>query len=317
MPRPSPRGARRGRRGSGSRAGRGTRRTARAWPRCRPGRARPRRSGRAGPATTPAMTSLWPPRNLVADSTTRSAPRSSGRQTYGEANVLSTTYRAPWPCASAGEGGVVGHVGRRVGDRLGVEHLRRGGRQRGLDRGVVGRVHDLDLDAEAAEHAQELLSGRAVRRDRCHDPVAGADQRGECGVDRAHPRREGDARLAAGQLGVGRTERGGGRVARCGCRRSRRDRRPRPGRARPRRPRRTSRSGRSARWSGSGRPRAPSTRRGSHGSRSPWPPVAGGTGDRSRSDATPASPGGPSASAACRSRGPCRRVSRRTSRRRR
>ena len=47
-----------------------------------PRAARPRR---------PAMTSLWPPRNLVADSTTRSAPSSSGRQTYGEANVLSTT----------------------------------------------------------------------------------------------------------------------------------------------------------------------------------------------------------------------------------
>ena len=44
----------------------------------------------ARPATTPAMTSLWPDRNLVADSTTRSAPSSSGRQMYGEANVLST-----------------------------------------------------------------------------------------------------------------------------------------------------------------------------------------------------------------------------------
>ena len=41
------------------------------------------------------MTSLCPPRNLVADSTTRSAPSSSGRQTYGEANVLSTMYVAP------------------------------------------------------------------------------------------------------------------------------------------------------------------------------------------------------------------------------
>ena len=49
-----------------------------------------RRMSAARPATTPAMTSLWPARNLVADSTTRSAPSSSGRQTYGEANVLST-----------------------------------------------------------------------------------------------------------------------------------------------------------------------------------------------------------------------------------
>ncbi len=41
------------------------------------------------------MTSLWPDRNFVADSTTRSAPSSSGRHTYGEANVLSTMYVAP------------------------------------------------------------------------------------------------------------------------------------------------------------------------------------------------------------------------------
>ena len=47
------------------------------------------------------MTSLWPPRNLVADSTTRSAPSSSGRQTYGDANVLSTTYVAPCRWASS------------------------------------------------------------------------------------------------------------------------------------------------------------------------------------------------------------------------
>ena len=46
------------------------------------------------------MTSLCPDRNFVADSTTRSAPSSSGRQTYGEANVLSTMYVAPASCAS-------------------------------------------------------------------------------------------------------------------------------------------------------------------------------------------------------------------------
>ena len=31
------------------------------------------------PATTPAMTSEWPPMNFVADSATRSAPSSIGR----------------------------------------------------------------------------------------------------------------------------------------------------------------------------------------------------------------------------------------------
>ena len=49
----------------------------------------------SGRRRRPAITSLCPDRNFVADSTTRSAPSSSGRQTYGEANVLSTMYVAP------------------------------------------------------------------------------------------------------------------------------------------------------------------------------------------------------------------------------
>ncbi len=57
------------------------------------------------PTTIPARTSEWPERYLVADSTTRSAPSSSGRQRTGEAKVLSTTTVAPCRCpisASAG-----------------------------------------------------------------------------------------------------------------------------------------------------------------------------------------------------------------------
>ena len=96
--------------------------------RCRSGPSRPRRMRSARPATTPAMTSLWPARNFVADSTTRSAPSSSGRHTYGEANVLSTMYVAPCSWAMLGERRVVGHDGRRVGDGLGVDDPGRCGR---------------------------------------------------------------------------------------------------------------------------------------------------------------------------------------------
>ena len=40
-------------------------------------------------AMMPPKTSLCPPMNLVALSTTMSTPQSSGRMTYGLANVLS------------------------------------------------------------------------------------------------------------------------------------------------------------------------------------------------------------------------------------
>ncbi len=111
-----------------------------------------------------------------------------------------------------GERGVVGQVGRRVGDGLGVQDA---GRGRGEGRGhrvEVGRVDDVDPHPEAAEHPVELGAGRAIRRDRRDDPVAGPHERGERGVDRAHPRGEGGARRAAGQLGIGAAEGARGRV---------------------------------------------------------------------------------------------------------
>ena len=52
------------------------------------------------------MASLWPERYLVADSITRSAPCSSGRQTIGEANVLSTVSSAPWRWAASARAGM-------------------------------------------------------------------------------------------------------------------------------------------------------------------------------------------------------------------
>ena len=165
----------------------------------------------------------------------------------------------------------------------------------------------------------ELGTGRAVRRDRRDDPVAGPEERGERGVDRAHARGEGGARLAAGQLGVGVAEGARGRVRDPAVGVAGPGGRRRPGRARRRRPRRTSRSGRSGRSSASGRRPACATRPGWRGSRSPLaldgrPRVGVAHGERCYTGV-----GGAARPRGRRrpSRGPCRPASRRTSRRRR
>ena len=112
----------------------------------------------------------------------------------------------------AGDRGVVGHDGRRVGDGLGVDDTGRRGRDGRGGRVGVGQVRELDLDAEVRERVDELGPRGAVDRERRDDAVAGLELRGEGGVDGAHPRRQGDAGLAAGQLGIGRTEGRAGRV---------------------------------------------------------------------------------------------------------
>ena len=106
------------------------------------------------PTTTPASTSEWPDRYLVADSTTRSAPSASGRQSAGEANVLSTTTAAPWRWPTLGERRQVGDGDRRVGDRLEVEDPGRRGREGRLDGREVGRVDEDGLHAEPGEDAR-------------------------------------------------------------------------------------------------------------------------------------------------------------------
>ena len=45
--------------------------------------------------TMPPVTSSWPPRYLVVEWTTRSAPRVRGRWSMGLAQVLSQTHSAP------------------------------------------------------------------------------------------------------------------------------------------------------------------------------------------------------------------------------
>ena len=169
--------------------------------------------GPSDPATTPAIRSLWPPRNLVADSTTRSAPSSSGRQTYGRGERVVDDVGRAVAMGELGERGVVGDERRRVGDRLGVEDPgRRARRARPRPRrGSVVSTRST-VDAEPAERAEELRPGRAVDRHRGHDAVAGPEQRCERGVDRAHAGRQGHARLAAGELRVGGAERARRRV---------------------------------------------------------------------------------------------------------
>ena len=63
----------------------------------------------------------WPPRNLVAECTTISAPCSIGRHRYGDAMVLSMTSGTPASCAICGDRFDIEHVHARVGDGLAVE----------------------------------------------------------------------------------------------------------------------------------------------------------------------------------------------------
>ena len=184
------------------------------------------------------MTSLWPPRNLVADSTTRSAPSSSGRHTYGEAKVLSTMYVAPCSWASLGEaprGRSRPSSGWRSSRRRRPGSVRR--RWPSPPRSWSVMSTNVDLDAEPRERVDQLRPGRAVHRGRGDDPVAGPQLRGERGMDGAHPRGEGDAGLAAGELRVGGAEGRGRRVGDAavgvaGPRVARRRRRARPHRPR-------------------------------------------------------------------------------------
>ena len=112
----------------------------------------------------------------------------------------------------AGQRRVVGHDDRRVGDGLRVEDAGRGERERGLDRGEIGHVDEVDPDAEPAEDVEQLGPGGSIRCLGRDDPVAGGQQRPERAVDRAHPRGEGEGGLGALQLGDRRSERRDGRV---------------------------------------------------------------------------------------------------------
>ena len=65
----------------------------------------------------------WPPRYLVAECTTMSAPHSNGRIRYGVATVLSTISGTPTSCATPATPSMSRTSCLRVGDRLGEERL--------------------------------------------------------------------------------------------------------------------------------------------------------------------------------------------------
>ena len=85
---------------------------------------------------TPAITTPWPPMNLVAEWTTMSAPCSMGRHRYGVANVLSITRGMPWEWATSANPSM-SSTSARVADRLAVDELRSVG-DGGVDRIEVG-----------------------------------------------------------------------------------------------------------------------------------------------------------------------------------
>ena len=152
------------------------------------------------------MRSLWPPRNLVADSTTRSAAELERPADVRAGERVVDDEDRPVSSGELGEGRVVGHEGRRVGDGLRVEQPRRRGVERGIDRVEIGHVDERDVDAEPAEHAAQQHPGRAVGRRRGHDPVAGPDDRGDGRMDGPHPGCQRDTGFATGELRVGRAE---------------------------------------------------------------------------------------------------------------
>ena len=57
--------------------------------------------GRPPSTITPARVLPWPPRYLVAEWTTMSAPKASGLHRKGDGTVLSITSGTPWACATS------------------------------------------------------------------------------------------------------------------------------------------------------------------------------------------------------------------------
>ena len=234
--------------------------------------------------------------------------------------MLSTTYVAPCAVGELGERGVVGHE-RSSGWRW----SRRRGRASGAaasaaaDRVEVGHVDEVDPTPKPPNVAVSWVRVEPYDATGATIRSPARTQRGERGVDRAHPRGEGDARRAAGELRVGRAERARGRVRDAavgvagagvggdpaellgvgrGERRGLVDR---------------------ARSSASGRRAGSATRPGWRGSRSPWRWTVAAGRCRSR-ERCYTGVGGAARLTVDRhrpSRGSCRRASRRTSRRRR
>ena len=154
----------------------------------------------------PPIVVPWPPRYLVTEWMTMSAPCSNGRQRYGEASVLSMTSGMPAPCAIVRERRDVADVELRIADRLGVDRLGVG-LERGAKRfGIVG-VDERRVDAELRERDRELRIRAAVERARGDDVVAVSREREQREHLRRHAGGRGERRAAAFERGDALLER--------------------------------------------------------------------------------------------------------------
>ena len=138
---------------------------------------RPCVQSKVPPSTiTPAIAAPCPPRYLVAECTTMSAPWAIGWIRYGVAMVLSTISGTPFSCATADDPGGVEDVDLRVGDGLGEERLGVRSHRRPPRIQVVGVVDEADLDAELGQRVVEQVVGAAVEPRAGHDVIAGGGQ---------------------------------------------------------------------------------------------------------------------------------------------
>ena len=135
--------------------------------------------------------------------------------------MLSTTYVAPCRCARSARAAWSAHVGRRVGDRLGVEDPGRRGGERLGDGVEVGHVHERRPRRRSRRTCAAAGTG-SIRRWRAGRRSGRRSPRSEASAAwmARHPGRQGDARprrrRARRRPRRGRSSSGW----RCGCRRS-------------------------------------------------------------------------------------------------
>ena len=148
---------------------------------------------------------------LVVECTTTSAPRASGCCRYGLAKVLSTTSRAPAPCAISATRRDVGDAEQRVGGRLHPDRLRTVGAARPVQQ--PGRwCRRPTTPRPSARDLGEEPEGAAVGVVGDHDVVARHEQRTQQAVLGGQAGGEGEAAAAALQGGEVLLQGGTGRV---------------------------------------------------------------------------------------------------------
>ena len=217
-------GAARARAACAGRAGAATRRPERARRRCCGARSRAARAGAASRVvTTPARTSEWPARYLVALCQERSAPRSSGRCRSGVAKVESQHSSAPPACASLARparcrsASAAGWTGVSMIASAAPSQARR----KSL---AIARVVAPDLDAEALEDLGREALEAVVAARRQGERLALAEHGQADARPGRHAARE-DRRLGvlerAQQRLRLRRRQARGRVRRASCRRAR------------------------------------------------------------------------------------------------